>query len=118
MSFRVAVSDGTKIVPFQELSISLPAPLAYLHTSYFEIHDGQKDCLIGLGLLVWDHLDEESILEAHRRMLEASESNLTKRSPIQVQRLTASDFLILDGNSTAAVAKLSGWDDIPCEVIE
>jgi hypothetical protein len=36
-----------------------------------------------------------------------------ERSPLVVRRIGADDFLMLDGNSTAA-----GWSDIPCEMAD
>jgi hypothetical protein len=37
-----------------------------------------------------------------------------RRLPIRIKPLTAATYLVMDGNSTAAVAKAAGWRALPC----
>lgn len=58
----------------------------------------------------------EGVRNAHRYMRAAAEGRMARRSPIEVQATEPGRWRVIDGNSTFAVAVLSGWTSIPCLV--
>ncbi len=57
----------------------------------------------------------EGIANAERYMRMASRGEMEKRKPISVKRGApgTEDWIVLDGNSTTAIAKKNGWKTIP-----
>jgi hypothetical protein len=58
----------------------------------------------------------EGVANAQRLMAAAAVGAHPKRAPINVRRLADGSFLIVDGNSTFAVAKAAGWRSLRCIV--
>jgi hypothetical protein len=60
----------------------------------------------------------EGIRNAAAFMLEAARGERPRRAPLRVEPIGEGRWRILDGNSTYAVAKRSGWAALPCLVEE
>ncbi|HEU5142583.1 MAG TPA: SLATT domain-containing protein [Solirubrobacterales bacterium] len=53
---------------------------------------------------------------ALRRMHEAATGRRSRRAPLLVSPLSDGEYAVIDGNSTLAVARVSGWETIPVRV--
>lgn len=71
--------------------------------------------LLPLNKLKMTRARPEGIVEAARLMEQAYRGEVERRQPIQV-RAEGDYYLVLDGNSTTAVARQNGWGKIAAEV--
>lgn len=83
---------------------------------YFE--ETEASVRISVRQLALSHIRTDGIVSAVERMREAYYGIRQKRVPIEVRPLGSKAFLVLDGNSTAAVAVLAGWNALPCRIAE
>ncbi len=90
---------------------SLHSNLSYDHRLYFDLTE--PHFLIPIGFLVHARIRKTGCENASKLMKLASIGEHARRRPITVSRITDNKFLIVDGNSTALVAKLNSWRDIP-----
>ena len=89
-------------------------PLPEAPDAYFE--ESSRATLIPLSDLVSTRLRPKGVRNAARLMRDAAAGAADRRAPIRVARAREGSWLVLDGNSTVAVARLSGWRSIPCLV--
>lgn len=83
------------------------------HRKYFTMDAGTK--LVPLATLVPRRARPDGIKRASEHMLAAYQGTGGRRKPISVRK-KGSTYEILDGNSTYAVAKRSGWSSIPAHI--
>jgi hypothetical protein len=101
-------------VPLSEAVIAAAVGLAHAPDRYFEIPPAAV--FIPVASLVLSHVREPGIVSALRKMAAAYAGDHPHRSPITVRALRNEKFLVLDGNSTSAVAIAAGWPTLPCVV--
>jgi len=87
--------------------------LPFDHDKYFAIDE--RTTMIPLEDLVPIRARAQGISNAKKLMRRAYNGEVTRRAPITVRR-DGTKFVIVDGNSTFAVAKQAGWKDIPAHV--
>ena len=90
------------------------SPLPENHAAYFVIDADTRS--LPLDRLVATRMRPEGVANAAIYMLAASKGETPRRAPLDVEPTGDGCWRILDGNSTFAVAKLSGWTSIPCQV--
>jgi hypothetical protein len=83
---------------------------------YFE--NNARSMEIATDKLTLSRLRLDGVVEANRRMQLASEGSYARRKPIEVRRVNEDEWIVIDGNSTAANAILSGWSSLRCVEIE
>lgn len=88
-------------------------PLAEDPALYFEI--GSASVHLPLADLLTTRLRPEGVRSAATRMAEAAGGGRPRRAPVTVRR-TGRAWTVVDGNSTVAVARLSRWIRIPCDI--
>lgn len=87
-------------------------PLRGKLDDYFEkVSDSM---LLPLDQLISTRLREKGVRNAFRLMEKAARGETPKRAPLTVASRTDGKWDIVDGNSTVAVARASGWSSIPC----
>lgn len=87
--------------------------LPYDHHRYFVL--GPSTLVLPMTMLRASRARPQGIVNAFKLMGAASKGDVPRRLPLLVtQDATSSDWLIVDGNSTAIVAFLVGWPDLPC----
>ncbi|HMG47948.1 MAG TPA: hypothetical protein VK614_10870 [Allosphingosinicella sp.] len=84
------------------------------HAAYFVLDERVR--ILPLERLTATRMRPEGVGNAARYMLAASRGEMPRRQPIDVEPAGGEGWRILDGNSTFAVARLSGWRSIPCLV--
>jgi hypothetical protein len=84
------------------------------HPAYFIMDNDHF--IVALTNLTPTRRRSEGVAAAARYMLAAARGEIPKRVPILVAAAGEGKWLILDGNSTFAVAQASGWSGIPCQV--
>tara|TARA_B100000749_G_C18235867_1_gene386279 strand:+ start:136 stop:462 length:327 start_codon:yes stop_codon:yes gene_type:complete len=104
-------------IPFLANEALFPRPkLTEQHEKYFDLSAHYE--LVRLSDLEFDHFIEKSAKNAYDLMLKAAKGEIEKRAPIsairQPERLQR--YLIVDGNTTAAVALYSNWKTIPVQI--
>lgn len=75
-------------------------------------------CSVELPVRQLQHtrLRPEGVRNAARLMAAAAAGMVPKRAPLRVRACLDGGWLVLDGNSTLAVARLSAWSVLPCLV--
>ena len=92
----------------------LAEPLPEDPDAYFL--DDHKAVLLPLERLEATRKRPEGVRNADILMRAAARGEGPKRAPIDVEEAGPERWRIVDGNSTFAVAQLSGWKHIPCRV--
>jgi hypothetical protein len=114
-TFPILTSAGE--VVYDRINPSLLAsfkPLPIQHEKYFIVDSTTK--YLPVSALVFSRARSEGIAKANVLMRESSEGRCTRRGPITVRALDRTRFHVIDGNSTAMNALLSGWPDIPADI--
>lgn len=99
---------------YDALTLDNPSELPEDPWRYFK--RTKKAKLLPLDKLEPIRARPKGIRNARKYMRLAYEGDFDKRKPITVQAVGGGRYKILDGNSTYAVAKASGWKRIPVEV--
>ena len=92
------------------------APLPEDTWAYFVQSQDAK--LLPLASLEPTRRRPDGVRNAAAYMLAASRGGMAKRDPLLVELSAPNRWRILDGNSTFAVAELSGWKLLPCVIRE
>lgn len=87
------------------------SPLPDCIECYFE--EDAASMRIPLASLVSTRLRPEGVANAAVLMRAAAAGEVARRGPIEVARREDGRWDVLDGNSTVAVARLSGWALVP-----
>ncbi|MEH3157967.1 MAG: hypothetical protein PGN08_03020 [Sphingomonas taxi] len=87
------------------------AALPYAPDRYFEGHG----TAIPLDALRLSRARPKGIANAIGFMREAYDGLRPRREPVAIAR-DGDRFVVLDGNSTVAVAAAAGWPDVPCRI--
>lgn len=116
-SFPILTSDGeVKYHLFDQNFLTSFKPLPPQHNRYFVV--GPATRYLPVSSLVFSRARPEGIANANVLMREAAAGRLDRRVPVSVRRLDNERWHVMDGNSTAINALLSGWEDIPADVEE
>jgi hypothetical protein len=89
------------------------ARLPYGHDGYFVT--GPNTFLVPVAALVFSRARPKGIANANSLMMRAAAGDHPPRAPITVRPFANTKWQVINGNSTAINALLSGWPDIPCE---
>lgn len=90
-----------------------------LAESYEIFFSGTEGCeRIPVASLVWSRLRQDSVAAAVSIMRRCAQAAHERRMPISVQELDDGRYLVLDGNSTAAVCFAAGWGAMPVHRVE
>jgi len=89
-------------------------PLAENPAAYFV--EDQGDVLLPLERLVSSRLRPSGVRNAARLMADAAAGRGPRRAAIRVTPAGEGQWLVVDGNSTVAVARSAGWVLIPCRI--
>lgn len=84
------------------------------HEKYFIV--GQDTKSVAISLLIFTRARPEGIVNANRLMREAAAGRVARRRPIIVHPRDDGRLQVIDGNSTAINALISGWKDIPADI--
>jgi hypothetical protein len=105
----------------EDVELALPADvvsaarlLPYDPQRYFAFPE--QTALIALGALTLSRARPSGIRRAVDLMAESLTGKIPVRAPIRVTPISGGRYLVLDGNSTVAIAAAAGWFDIPCIV--
>ena len=101
---------------FDGSSLKIARKLADDPQLYFRMDAGHR--MVPVADLVLTHLVAEKFAAAMRLMGKAAEGRQRVRKPVEVELTHDGLFLVVDGNSTAAVAACAGWSQIPAQVVE
>ena len=82
---------------------------------YFE--PAKNEVLMPLSYLTPTRARPEGIAKARERMLTAYAGTTPRRAPISVRKIGFRKYIVLDGNSTYAVAHENGWTAIVAVVV-
>ncbi|MDB5575484.1 MAG: hypothetical protein JWR80_660 [Bradyrhizobium sp.] len=99
-------------VPLSPEVVGAAGRLVHAPHRYFDLPPGAVS--IPVSDLVLSHVRLPGIEGALRKMAAAYDGSHALRAPIQVRAMKGEKFLVLDGNSTSAVAIAAGWPDLPC----
>lgn len=110
----ISNNDCIKYILCREFFKSEKLTLKHDHKLYFK--DLQSSVVIPARSLLLTRARQEGITNAFERMRNAAKNRIPKRLPILVSAHTASQYRVLDGNSTVAIAVFSDWPDVPCIV--
>lgn len=113
LSFPFLKADGStdqEVLP-AEIEDGLTA-LPEDHSLYFILEEAVK--LVSVSDLVSLRARHDGIQRANGFMAAAARGELPKRKPIKVEQLPDGKWLVVDGNSTAMIARFSKWSTIPC----
>jgi hypothetical protein len=69
-----------------------------------------------VSALVFSRARPEGVANANVLMKEAAAGHRSRRAPIRVRELDKGRWQVIDGNSTAINALISGWPDIPADI--
>ena len=117
MSLGMPVTDGrgeTVQVPLPDAVVAAATCLVDAPRRYFEV--APDTVFIPVSSLVLSHVRQSGIDSALKKMAAAYHGSHDPRPPISVRVMEDGKFLVLDGNSTSAVAIAAGWSDIPCVI--
>jgi hypothetical protein len=101
-------------VPLPPDVIAAAAGLTHAPPRYFEATPGAV--VIAVSDLVLSHVRPPGINSALEKMAAAYRGDHPPRPPITVKAMENGKFLVLDGNSTSAVAIAAGWPTLSCLV--
>jgi hypothetical protein len=101
-------------VPVPPHVVTAANRLVHAPSRYFE--GTLATITIAISDLVLSHVRPSGIDSALEKMAAAYEGRHPHRAPITVKAMESGKFLVLDGNSTAAVAIGAGWPSLPCIV--
>jgi hypothetical protein len=114
-SFPILTSEGAVINYRLDPAILRSfVPLPVQHEKYFAVGPGTK--YVPVADLIFSRARPEGIAHANVLMQEAAVGRVDRRNPISVRILENKRFQVVDGNSTAINALLSGWYDIPADI--
>ena len=109
----------TVIVPLasgETVSLELPpeteallAALIHRLDAYFDTTTGGDMPVAGL---IQSRVRPEGVAAAAGYMAAAARGETPKREPVSLRRLSASEWLVVDGNSTVTVARAAGWPTV------
>jgi hypothetical protein len=110
------VSSGDTItqIPIPEGIIQAARSLPYNPRRYFLIDVGT--ITLPITVLVQTRARDTGIRNALELMKLAYEGQQAPRAPLTVQAWKGNYYLVLDGNSTLAIARAAGWADVPCQI--
>jgi hypothetical protein len=114
-NFPILGADGeVKYNRIDPLLLETLKPLPFQHDRYFV--RGPATTFLPVSMLVFSRARPEGIANANVLMREAAAGLHSRRAPICVRELDDGRWHVIDGNSTALNALLSGWPDIPADV--
>lgn len=106
----------TEYIAVEQAVIEKARKLPYSHEKYF-LYNTQAVCLKTPGLVL-SRLRAKGVRNALNLMARASVGKHQRRSPIQARIWEEGTYVVIDGNSTSAIAILAGWPDIPAIVVD
>jgi len=111
------VFNGSEIelIPLPPEITALAQDLPEDAPAYFVTAEGQTE--LPVDQLVLSHLRPEGVANAVRYMAAARNGRQAPRAPIDVQSMSDGRWLVIDGNSTAAIARAAGWSIIPAMIV-
>jgi len=94
--------------------VDLAKSLNYAPEKYFIIDSWT--IFVPLATLVQTRMRQEGVVNAATLMKQALEGIRAPREPLAVKNWKDGWYLVIDGNSTATIAKAAGWPDVPCRI--
>ncbi len=113
---RLLDDKQIRTVALEVLYPHLGERLPYDHGLFFRGIEESDVVDVPLDELIWDHFLLDSVKNAYARMSAAQRGEIDRREPLALSKYDRRSYLILDGNSTAAIAWFSGWPDVPARV--
>ena len=107
-------ADRVVQVPVPPYVVAAASRLIYAPSRYFEAVPASTT--IPIRTLSSVMSDPQASTVPLEKMAAAYEGSHPPRPPITVKAMESGKFLVLDGNSTAAVAIGAGWPSFPCIV--
>lgn len=109
-------SEESDAVSLPKEIVSSARALEYAPHRYFKIEGAVKT--VPIVNLTLTRMRPEGIANAVVLMRLAFQGRHDRRPPVRIRKSTENRFLVVDGNSTVAIAAAAGWPDVPCVVDE